>query len=99
MGPSLHDAPSDDEYVYTCGRIDDWEHVRYGSPHVSTPRTHTHQEENPYPHGCRHVCLPRTHTHQERLRDDLKEPIHTSVPLGIITTLVAPVAGRPRDHY
>ena len=66
---------------------------------MSPLRTHTHQEENPYPQGCRHVCLPRTHTHQERLRDDLREPIHTCVPFGIITTLVAPVAGRPPDHY
>ena len=39
---------------------------------MSPPRTHTHQEENPYTHGSRHVSLPRTHKHQERLRDDLE---------------------------
>ena len=31
LGPSLHDAPSYGEYVSTSGRIDEWEHVRYGS--------------------------------------------------------------------
>ena len=51
LGPSLHDAPSDGEYVSTRGRMDEWEHVRYGSRHVLPPerlcdeleRTHTHQ--------------------------------------------------------
>ena len=37
LGPSLHDAPSDGEYVSTRGRLDEWEHVRYGSRHVSPP--------------------------------------------------------------
>ena len=30
LGPSLHDVPSDDDYVCTRGTIDDWEHVRLG---------------------------------------------------------------------
>ena len=49
LGPSRHDAPSGDEYPYPRGRMDEWEHVRYGSRHVSSPerlrdeleRTHT----------------------------------------------------------
>ena len=49
LGPSRHDAPSGDEYVSTHGGMDEWEHVRYGSRHVSPPerlrddleRTHT----------------------------------------------------------
>ena len=63
LGPSLHDAPSDGEYVSTRGRIDEWEHVRYGSRHVSPPRTHTHQERL-------RDDLERSHTHQRsHLRD------------------------------
>ena len=63
LGPSLQDAPSDGEYVSTRGRIDEWEHVRYGSRHVSPPRTHTHQERL-------RDDLERTHTHQRsHLRD------------------------------
>ena len=37
LGPSRHDAPSGDEYLYPRGRVDEWEHVRYGSRHVSSP--------------------------------------------------------------
>ena len=37
LGPSRHDAPSDGEYVSTRGGVDEWEHVRYGSRHVSSP--------------------------------------------------------------
>ena len=63
LGPSLHDAPSYGDYVSTRGRIDEWEHVRYGSRHVSPPRTHTHQERL-------RDDLERTHTHQRsHLRD------------------------------
>ena len=32
--PSLHDVPTDDEFVCTRGTIDDWEHVHYGFRHV-----------------------------------------------------------------
>ena len=36
LGPSRHDAPSDDEYVSTRGRVDEGEHVRSWSRHVSS---------------------------------------------------------------
>ena len=37
LGPSRHDAPSGDDYVSSCGGVDEWEHLRYGSRHVSSP--------------------------------------------------------------
>ena len=73
LGPSLHDAPSDDEYVSTRGRIDDWEHVRYGSRRVSPPRTHTHQEENPYPHTSSLCMLYKIFHNPEH-------PLHSELP-------------------
>ena len=36
LGPSRHDAPSDDEFVSTRGRVDEGEHVRSWSRHVSS---------------------------------------------------------------
>ena len=36
MGPSRHDAPSDDEFASTHGRVDEGEHVRSWSHHVSS---------------------------------------------------------------
>ena len=38
LGPSHHDAPSDGEYVSTRGGVDEWEHVRSWSCHVSSPQ-------------------------------------------------------------
>ena len=38
LGPSHHDAPSDGEYVSTRGGVDEWEHVRSWSRHVSSPQ-------------------------------------------------------------
>ena len=99
MGPSLHDAPSDGEYVYTRGRINEWEHVRGGSRHVSPPRTHAHQEENPYSHGSRHVSLPRTHTHQEQLRDDLERTHTHQRPLRDYNDSCRTRGRAPPDHY
>ena len=37
LGPSRHDAPSDGDYVSTRGGVDEWEHVRSWSRHVSSP--------------------------------------------------------------
>ena len=56
LGPSLHDAPIDSEYVSTRGRMDEWEHVRYGSRHVSPPER---------------LCdeLERTHAEISQFRD------------------------------
>ena len=56
LGPSLHDAPSDGEYVSTRGRMDEWEHVRYGSRHVSPPERLRDD-------------LERTHAEISQLRD------------------------------
>ena len=62
LGPSRHDAPSSDEYPYPRGRMDEWERVRYGSRHVSSPdrlrdeleRTHTEiVETKDYINFCR----------------------------------------------
>ena len=36
LGPSRHDAPSDDEFVSPRGRVDEGEHVRSWSRHVSS---------------------------------------------------------------
>ena len=44
LGPSRHDAPSDDVLVSPRGGVDQGEHVRSWSRHVSPSRTHTHQE-------------------------------------------------------
>ena len=38
LGLSCHDAPSGDDYVSSRGRVDEWEHLRYGSRHVSSPQ-------------------------------------------------------------
>ena len=56
LSPSLHDAPSDDEYVSTRGGVDEWEHVRYGSRHVSPPERLRDE-------------LERTHAEISQLRD------------------------------
>ena len=56
LGPSLHDAPSDGEYVSTRGGVDEWEHVRYGSRHVSPPERLRDE-------------LERTHAEISQLRD------------------------------
>ena len=45
LGPSRHDAPSDDGFVSPRGGVDQGEHVHSWSRHVSPPRTHTHQEQ------------------------------------------------------
>ena len=37
LDPSRHDAPSDGDYVSTRGGVDEWEHVRSWSRHVSSP--------------------------------------------------------------
>ena len=37
LGPSRHDASSGDIYVFSRGGVDEWEHLRYGSRHVSSP--------------------------------------------------------------
>ena len=44
LGPSRHDAPSDDGFVSPRGGVDRGEHARSWSRHVSPSRTHTHQE-------------------------------------------------------
>ena len=56
LGPSRHDAPSGDKYVSTRGGMDEWEHVRYGSRHVSPPERLRDD-------------LERTHTEISQLRD------------------------------
>ena len=56
LGPSRHDAPSDGEYVSTRGGVDEWEHVRYGSRHVSSPERLRDD-------------LERTHAEISQLRD------------------------------
>ena len=62
LGPSRHDAPSDDGFVSPRGGVDQGEHVRYGSRHVSPSRTHTHQERL-------RDDLERTHAEISQLRD------------------------------
>ena len=56
LGPSRHDAPSDGEYVSTRGGVDEWEHVRYGNRHVSSPERLRDD-------------LERTHAENSQLRD------------------------------
>ena len=56
LGPSCHDAPSDGEYVSTRGGVDEWEHVLYGSRHVSSPQRLRDD-------------LERTHAEISQLRD------------------------------
>ena len=56
LGPSLHDAPSDGEYVSTRGGVDEWEHVRSGSRYVSPPERLRDD-------------LERTHAEISQLRD------------------------------
>ena len=62
LGPSRHDAPSDDGFVSPRGGVDRGEHVRYGSRHVSPSRTHTHHEQL-------REDLERTHAEISQLRD------------------------------
>ena len=66
---------------------------------MSPPRTYTHQEENPYPHGSRLVSLPRTHTHQERLRDDLERTHTHQRPLRDYNDTCRARGRAPPDHY
>ena len=62
LGPSRHDAPSDDGFVSPRGGVGQGEHVRSWSRHVSPSRTHTHQEQL-------REDLERTHTEISQLRD------------------------------
>ena len=62
MGPSRLDDPSDGEFVSPRGGVDQGEHVRSWSRHVSPPRTHTHQERL-------REDLERTHAEISQLRD------------------------------
>ena len=62
LGPSRHDAPSDDGFVSPRGGVGQGEHVRSWSRHVSPPRTHTHQEQL-------REDLERTHAEISQLRD------------------------------
>ena len=62
LGPSRHDAPSDDGFVSPRGGVDRGEHVRYGSRHMSPSRTHTHHEQL-------REDLERTHAEISQLRD------------------------------
>ena len=94
LGPSLHDVPSDDDYVCTHGTIDDWEHVRYGIRHVSPPRTlHTRRRTHSHMGVALSLFLESIRTRNDFVMI-LREPAHTSIPLGIITTF-----GAPPDHY
>ena len=56
LGPSRHDAPSDDDFVSTRGRVGEGEHVRSWSRHVSSSER---------------LCedLERTHAEISQLRD------------------------------
>ena len=56
LGPSHHDAPNSGEYVSTCGRVDEWEHVRSWSRQVSSPEQLRDE-------------LERTHTEISQLRE------------------------------
>ena len=62
LGPSRHDAPSDEVFVSPRGGVDRGEHVRSWSRHVSPSRTHTHQERL-------RDDLERTHAEISQLRD------------------------------
>ena len=66
---------------------------------MSPPRTHSHQEENPCPHGSRHVSLPRTHTHQKRLCDDLERTHTHQRPLRDYNDSCLARGRAPPDHY
>ena len=66
---------------------------------MSPPTIHTHQEENPFPHGSHHVSLPRTHTHQERLRDDLERTHTHQRPLRDYNDSCRARGRAPPDHY
>ena len=96
LGPSLHDVPSDDEYLCTHGTIDDWEHVRYGIRHVSPPRIlHTRRRTHSHMGVALCLFLESIHTRNDFVMI-LREPTRTYVPLGIITTFGALVPGRPQ---
>ena len=98
LGPSLHDVPSNDEYVCTRGTIDDWEHVRYGFRHVSPPRTiHTRRRTHTYMRVALCLILETIRTRIDFVMI-LREPTHTCVPLGIIL-LWSARARAPPDHY
>ena len=56
LGPSCHDAPSDDEFVSPRGRVDEGEHVHSWSRHVSSS-------------GRLRDDLERTHAEISQLRD------------------------------
>ena len=62
LGPSRHDAPSYDGFVSPRGGVDQGEHVRSWSRHVSPSRTHTHQERL-------RDDLERTHAEISQLKD------------------------------
>ena len=62
LGPSCHDAPSDDGFVSPRGGVDQGDHVRSWSCHVSPSRTRTHQERL-------WDDLERTHAEISQLRD------------------------------
>ena len=62
LGPSRHDAPSDDVFISPRGGVDRGEHVRSWSRRVSPSRTHTHQERL-------WDDLERTHAEISQLRD------------------------------
>ena len=62
LGPSRLDDPSDGEFVSPRGGVDQGEHVRSWSRHVSPSRTHTHQERL-------REDLERTHAEISQLRD------------------------------
>ena len=62
LGPSCHDAPSDDGFVSPRGGVDRGDHVLYGSRHMSSSRTHTHHEQL-------REDLERTHAEISQLRD------------------------------
>ena len=97
LGPSLHDVPSDDEYICTRGTIDDWEHVRYGFRHVSPPRPiHTRRRTHSYMGVALCLFLETIHTRIDFVMI-LREPTHTCVPLGIIRLSERPCQGAPRS--
>ena len=97
LGPSLHDVPSDDGVVCTCGTIDDWEQFRYGFRHVSPSRP-IHTRRRTLSYGSRLMFLPRSHKHQDRLRDDFEENPTPLRPLGDFTTSRSALSRAPRDH-
>ena len=97
LGPSLHDVPTDDEFVCTRGTIDDWEHVHYGFRHVFPSRP-IHTRRRTLSSGSRLVSLPRNHKHQDRLRDDFEENPHTPASPWGFTTSRCVLARAPPDH-